>query len=289
MNGVPHQGLRTATERLVPGSLYRKPYERITDGRPRRVLIVGAGTGSDVAIALRRGARRVDAVEIDPKILEIGRRRHPDRPYDDPRVVTHVNDGRAFLERTDQRFDLILFALPDSLALVTGAGAIRLESYLFTREALEAARRRLSEHGGFAMYNYYREQWLVDRYARTVAEAFGHEPCVDALPGAGRQVAISVAVHPGDQNCSPEAADSRVAPATDDKPFPYFRGGMLPMLYLAALVAVVLGSLAPCASSEGLSAQCARTWPCSSWEPPSCSSRRRASRHSRSYSAPPGL
>ena len=207
------------------------------------MLVVGAGTGSDVAIALRRGARRVDAVEIDPKILEIGRRRHPDRPYDDPRVVTHVNDGRAFLERTDQRFDLILFALPDSLALVTGAGAIRLESYLFTREAIEAARRRLSEHGGFAMYNYYREQWLVDRYARTVAEAFGHEPCVDALPGAGRQVAISVAVHPGDQNCSPEAAVSRVAPATDDKPFPYFRGGMLPMLYLAALVAVVLGSL----------------------------------------------
>lgn len=244
VNGVPHQELRTARERMQPGSLYRKPYDRIGDGTPQRVLIVGAGTGSDVAIALRRGAHRVDAVEIDPKILEIGRRNHPDRPYDDPRVATHVDDGRAFLERTDRRYDLILFALPDSLALVTGAGAIRLESYLFTREALEAARRRLTERGGFAMYNYYREQWLVDRYAGTVAEAFGHEPCVDEVPGGGRQVAISIAVDPADQRCEPVAAVSRVEPATDDRPFPYFRGGMLPTLYLAALVAVVLASIA---------------------------------------------
>jgi hypothetical protein len=244
VNGVPHQEMRTARERLAPGSLYRKPYERIAGSAPGNVLVIGAGTGSDVAIALSRGARRVDAVEIDPKILDIGRESHPDRPYDDPRVVTHVDDGRAFLERTERRFDLILFALPDSLALVTGAGAIRLESYLFTRQAIEAARDRLTERGGFAMYNYYREAWLVDRFAGTVAAAFGHEPCVDALPGEGRQVAISIAVRKPDQRCeavTPAAA--RVMPATDDKPFPYFRGGMLPPLYLVALALVLLASV----------------------------------------------
>ncbi len=129
----------------------------------------------------------VDAVEIDPEILDLGRRFHPDRPYDDPRVTTHVDDGRAFLERTDARYDLILFALPDSLTLVNGSGAIRLESYLFTKEAIESVREHLTEQGGFAMYNYYRQDWLVDRYAGTVAAVFGHPPCVDKLrPAAGR-------------------------------------------------------------------------------------------------------
>ena len=78
-------------------------------------------------------------------------------------MTTYVNDGRAFLERTDKKYDLILFALPDSLTLVSGASALRLESYLFTEEAIQSAREHLAPGGAFSMYNYYREQWLVDR------------------------------------------------------------------------------------------------------------------------------
>ena len=59
-------------------------------------------------------------MEIDPGLLQVGREKHTDRPYDDPRVTTHVDDGRAFLERTDRRYDLILLALPDSATIVTG-------------------------------------------------------------------------------------------------------------------------------------------------------------------------
>ena len=211
---------------------------------PGRVLIIGAGTGNDVSIALAKGATHVDAVEIDPKILDLGRRLHPDRPYDDPRVSTHVGDGRAFLEQTDSLFDLILFALPDSITLVTGSSAIRLESYLFTREAIDAARRRLTDGGGFAMYNYYRENWLVDRYAGTVAAAFGHEPCVDKVIEAAGRAVISAARHEANQRCVETAVPaSRVEPATDDRPFPYFRGGFIPSLYLFALSGILLASL----------------------------------------------
>jgi len=243
VNGIPHQYARGVEGRLRYDPQYGVPYERLVRDAPGRVLVVGAGTGNDVAVALAKGAERVDAVEIDPRILDLGRRWHPDRPYDDPRVTTHVGDGRAFLERTDARFDLILFALPDSLALVTGSSAIRLESFLFTREALEAVRRRLTERGGFAMYNYYREDWLVDRYAGTVAEAFGHEPCVDRVERVAGQSVISVAVDPRDQRCETSAARvARAAPATDDRPFPYYRGG-IPSLYLVALAGILLASL----------------------------------------------
>jgi SAM-dependent methyltransferase len=244
VNGVPHQVARGTEGRLRDDPLYGLPYERVAPGSLGRVLVVGAGTGNGVAVALAKGAAHVDAVEIDPKILDLGRRHHPDRPYDDPRVTTHVDDGRAFLERTDARFDLILFALPDSLALVTGGGAIRLESYLFTREALATVRERLTDTGAFAMYNLYRQDWLVDRYAGTVASAFGHEPCVDTFKRVGGQAVISVAVDEGDQRCVRTAAPAdRVAPATDDRPFPYFRGGSLPRLYLLALGGILLVSL----------------------------------------------
>lgn len=244
VNGIPHQVARGTEGRLRDDPLYGVPYERVTRSSPRRVLIIGAGTGNDVAVALSKGAARVDAVEIDPKILDLGRRRHPDRPYQDPRVTTHVEDGRAFLERTGARYDLILFALPDSLALVTGGGAIRLESYLFTREAMETVREHLTERGSFAMYNLYREDWLVDRYAGTVASAFGHEPCVDKVERVGGQAVISVAVEENDQRCARTVAPvNRVAPSTDDRPFPYFRGGFIPALYLFALSGILLVSL----------------------------------------------
>ena len=246
VNGIPHQVMRSAELRLLEEPQYGIPYERLEGNSLGRVLIVGAGSGSDVAIALSKGAEHVDAVEIDPRILQIGKERHPDRPYDDPRVSTFVNDGRAFLEQSDTKYDLILFALPDSLVLVSGASAIRLESYLFTREAVTAARDHLAPGGGFAMYNYYREDRLIDRLGGTVADAFGHDPCMDRVGNAGGQAVIAAGLTPRDQTCSPDQASlpaERTAPATDDRPFVYFFGNSLPALYLLALGCILLVSL----------------------------------------------
>lgn len=246
-NGVPHQVMAPATALLDTEPQYGLPYDRLPENRLRRVLIVGAGSGSDVAIALSKGAGHVDAVEIDPRILQIGEERHPERPYSSERVTTYVNDGRAFLEQATTEYDLILFALPDSLALVTGASAVRLESYLFTREAVASARARLTPGGGFAMYNYYREDRLIDRLTDTVAHAFGHAPCVDRL-GTGQGLAvIATALEQQEQQCAsaqiPAKPTDRATLPTDDRPFPYFFGSMLPRVYVIALLGVLLVSL----------------------------------------------
>ena len=71
---------------------YNSPY--VFQPNARDVLIVGAGTGNDVAAAVRNGARHVDAVEIDPAILELGRQLHPEKPYDSPSVTAYVQDAR---------------------------------------------------------------------------------------------------------------------------------------------------------------------------------------------------
>jgi hypothetical protein len=245
VNGVPHQVIVSTELRRRGEPIYFRPYEVMTSP-PREVLVIGAGTGSDVAIALESGARRVDAVEIDPRLAGLGRALNPDRPYDDPRVRLIVDDGRAFLERTDQRYDLILFALPDSLTLVSGQASLRLESYLFTREAIAAARDRLTPDGVFGMYNYYRERWLIDRFGETIRQVFGHAPCHDGVGGQGRFALLSVGRVREDVACrhvwAPET-DPIPEPATDDHPFPYLRGPSIPTLYLAAMALVLLASL----------------------------------------------
>ena len=67
------------------------------------MLIVGAGTGTDVAIALSAGREHVDAVEIDPTLQRFGAQHDPDHAYQDPRVSVHINDGRAFLQQHRRR------------------------------------------------------------------------------------------------------------------------------------------------------------------------------------------
>src|SRR6266550_1256855 len=131
VNGIPHQRLTSAAAREKEEPWYSEPYLRVPR-TPQNALIVGAGTGTDIAIALSHGVRHVDAVEIDPTLLRFGRQNNPNHVYQDPRVTSHVNDGRAYLQTTHKTFDLILFALPDSLTLVSGASSLRLESYLFT-------------------------------------------------------------------------------------------------------------------------------------------------------------
>jgi hypothetical protein len=244
VNGVPHQAIIATEERRSIEPVYVLPYDHIGGDRLRNVLIIGAGNGGDVATALSMGAEHVDAVEIDPRLLQLGRDLHPDHPYDDPRVDAHVNDGRAFLEQTDATYDLIVFALPDSLTLVAGQSSIRLESYLFTLQAIQAARDHLAPNGAFTMYNFYRERWLVDRYAGTLETVFGSTPCLDDV-GSGQLAALTVTVAPQDLACStPWAAAGEVPPpATDDHPFPYLRQAAVPPLYLLTIGLILLASL----------------------------------------------
>jgi hypothetical protein len=244
VNGIPHQAITSTAERRRLGSLYFVPYEHVAANPLGNVLVIGAGNGNDVATALAMGAQHVDAVEIDPRLLQLGRELHPDHPYADSRVDAYVDDGRAFLERTHATYDLILFALPDSLTLVSGQSSIRLESYLFTIEAIEAARDRLRPGGAFTMYNFYRERWLVDRYANTLQVAFEQTPCVDEK-GSGELAVLTVALDPGDMTCdTPWRPDGEVPPpATDDHPFPYLRTAQVPGFYLLSIGLILVASL----------------------------------------------
>jgi SAM-dependent methyltransferase len=148
------------------------------------VLIIGAGSGNDLSRALQWGAKdiHIDAVEIDPVIQKLGARDHPDKPYSDARVQPTINDGRNFLRSTDRKYDIIIYALVDSLVLHSSYANLRLESYLFTQQAFADARRCLKPGGMFIMYNAFRQGWLVSRLNRALRETFGNDPLVLILP-----------------------------------------------------------------------------------------------------------
>lgn len=244
VNNTPLQTSMSVEQARTNSPFYFFPYT-YADGNDN-VLVIGAGTGNDVAVALSEGATHVDAVEIDPALVQIGRDRHPDRPYDDPRVTLHVDDGRAFMERATRTYDLILFALPDSATIVTGQSALRLENYLFTTQALTRARSLLEPGGTFAMYNYY-EPWLLDRYANTIRTVYGTAPCVQLGPTQGQrqQAVLTLRDDASTGGCTttwtPRVGE--LEPSVDDRPFPYLGSRTIPPFYLVMLSLVLLTSL----------------------------------------------
>ena len=253
-----------------------------------------------MGLALAHGATSVDAVEIDPEIVRIGRQFHPERPYADPRVHSFVNDGRAFLRGATGEYDLVIFALTDSLTLVSSTANVRLESFLFTEEAFAAARDHLADDGIFVMYNFYREPWLIEKLATMVADVHGHEPLV-RLPGNNSAVIAagpgivtflaSGALDPAESDEVPIVGEIRPSPATDDWPFLYLRTPGIAPYYLAAigfLLAFALVAVFGSARLAGAQAVAGSARTSSCWGSRSCCSRRGAWSASACCSARPG-
>jgi hypothetical protein len=210
--------------------------------------------------------KSVTAVEIDPVIMKLGAKFHPDRPYSDPRVRLVNADGRVFLRNTNEKFDLIIFALPDSLTLTSSITSLRLESFLFTQDSLAAARDALARNGVLVLYNYYREPWLVEKLASMVGRTFGRDSFVSTYGGQGRGAVIvngprlseipAGAFGPYRENTfSSDETRLRVTgegffaatdkpPATDDWPFIYLPKKSFPALYLRGLAVILAISLA---------------------------------------------
>ncbi|HKP93730.1 MAG TPA: hypothetical protein VJS88_07520, partial [Chthoniobacterales bacterium] len=261
VNSIGHQA-------MIPWQskepFYRLVYELFPDARFRHALILGAGTGSDTATALAHGVQQITAVEIDPVILKLGVELHPDRPYSDPRVHRVINDGRVFLRNTKEKYDLIIFALPDSLTLTSSMANLRLESFLFTEDSLEAARAALAPDGVLVLYNYYRQAWLIEKLAGMVSRTFGRDSFVSTYGQVGRGAVIingpRLAVFPmrtaGPYRERAVAGATRmpvtgegligvgsIPPATDDWPFVYLEDRSFPALYVRGLAIVALISL----------------------------------------------
>jgi len=111
-------------------------------------LIVGGGTGSDARAASRNHYQHVTSVDIDAQIVALGREFHPEHPYRDPRVVTVIDDARAFFNRPSaEKYDIVCFGLPDSHAMSSAMSTLRLDNYVYTEEGIRAAWEKVGPGG----------------------------------------------------------------------------------------------------------------------------------------------
>ena len=229
------------------GYAYDYPY---TWKRPRRVLVVGSGTGNDVAAALRNGAAEVVAVEIDPRIVGVGRRLHLEHPYEDPRVRLVEDDARAYLKAPGPAFDLIVFGLLNahSSLFSTLSSNIRLDNYVYTVESLREALGRLTPDGALCLTIYVEQPWIASRLEAMLREAAGTPPRTapglysghiflagPGLPPPGARQEMRVGLPPGEAAAHPPGPN-----ATDDWPFLYLRDRVVPPTVGVASIGVLL-------------------------------------------------
>ncbi|HIE25957.1 TPA: SAM-dependent methyltransferase [Candidatus Poribacteria bacterium] len=141
-----------------------------------KVLILGAGGGADVLAALYHNARSVDAVELNPQVVELVRDKYGDftnhiyppeippnssftkRGTSDGKAISKkwpvqvvVAEARGFVQSTEERYDLIQVALLDSFSASASGVYALSESYLYTTEAIRQFLRHLREGGILAI------------------------------------------------------------------------------------------------------------------------------------------
>ena len=240
---------------------YQRPYQMMPV--PDTALVVGAGTGNDIAILLAMGVKHIDAVEIDPVIARIGRASHPLRPYDDPRVHLTITDARAYLRSPPHHYDLITFGTLDSQTLLGGMSSVRLDNYVYTQESFRAARAALRPGGSLVLYHLSGLWFIAARLYQNLDAAFDAPPRVLAastylfnytfVAGAAATGATLV---PAD-----DPLRMKLKLSTDDWPFPYLRGRRLPMHYAVGLGAVLVLGAAFVTLGAGKAALAKPNWP----------------------------
>ncbi len=246
-----HPGLMQEAPEENP---YNLPF-RFAKASPR-VLIVGAGTGNDAAAALRHGSSAVDAVEIDPAILDLGKRDHPEHPYESSRVSLYMTDARAFLKRTSQRYDLVLFGLRDSHTQLSDYSNMRVDNFVYTMESFREAARRLQPDGVLFVKFQVNRPWVAHRLAEMLQQTFGKAPLMFEATSSYTVGATCFVISPGQRVENALAGDAglkafvgrhpvalettEVPVTTDDWPYLYQREKRIPRTYVSIGAIVLL-------------------------------------------------
>lgn len=233
---------------------YLKPYQNQYDypyklSYPEDVLIVGAGTGNDVAGALRQGAKRIDVVEIDPMLVELGKCYHPEKPYQDPRVSVVIDDARSFLKKTTRKYDLVVFGLVDSHQIFSCMSNVRLDSFVYTVESFKEVRKILKDDGIVSVSFALGDVTSVSRMFGIIKESFDN--VAFALPNGFHPMGVQFLagkhnrpkVPQGDDYMFLRSAANNVPLSTDDWPFFYMQRKMIPLEYVIVILLTMLTSL----------------------------------------------
>lgn len=239
--------------------LYNIPFN-INNARGR-ALIVGAGTGNDVQGALRNGYREIYSVDIDREIIKLGKKLHPEKPYDSPQVIPVVNDARAFFEQYEgQDFDVVCYGFLDSHAMFSSMSSLRLDNFVYTEQGIRSAWEHINNNGHLVItISVYAGQWFYERLFWTIKQATGKEPFSVYL-GVHWAATFIVPKDGADIQFDRLSNYIRIYPmgpakhtrtTSDDWPFLYIRPNHFPWGYLIVLCGILIFTFAMIPSAFG--------------------------------------
>ena len=130
---------RRKSFRFVPFRFHHNP----------KVMIIGPGGGAEIRLALLSGSPKVTAVEMNPLIVDYVKSlgAAAGNVYSRPDVKLVMSEGRNFVRRTSERYDVILLGFVDSWAAVSSGGLSLTENYLYTADAFREYYDHLTDTG----------------------------------------------------------------------------------------------------------------------------------------------
>lgn len=139
----------------------------------RSAVAIGCGGGREIAAAKLAGVQRVVGVELNEDIVSIVRDEAAFNGgiYDAPGVEIVVEEGRHYLRRADERWDVVLLSIPVTKRAESYGGFALSESYLFTRESIGEYLDRLAPHGHVVVVCHSRQE--IGRLVNCALAAFG--------------------------------------------------------------------------------------------------------------------
>lgn len=114
------------------------------------LVILGAGTGSDVLQALYHGSAHIDAVEQNPQIIDLLKTQYADFSgdiYTRPDVKLHLAEARGFISNSSKKYDLISISLMDTFGASASGLYSMSENYLYTEQAIQQYLHHLNTNG----------------------------------------------------------------------------------------------------------------------------------------------
>lgn len=247
VNQLFHQKAINFNQEKPAFEKYLFPYQIFS---PSSVLIIGAGTGNDVWVAEKAGVPKIDAVEIDPMIFRIGKTMHPGQPYQDSRVRVFIDDARSFMHKSRDKYDMIVFGTLDSHASLSVTSSIRLDNYVYTRQALLEAKQHLNPNGVVVLLFSVPAKWIEIRLLELARSVFG-ESSTRYTVRDKYLFNLMIIAGPGMENLariSPQISNivSLLPPAVkmdlpeDNWPYLYLLNRGLPVLYLKVIAILIL-------------------------------------------------
>ena len=180
-NGLPEAGMlrKGSWHNASPTTRWLTALPVFARPETREMLVIGFGGGMLLEV-VPQSVKRIDVVELEPKVIEANRSVADERwrdPLSDPRVHIHTNDARNALLLADRQYDAIVSQPSHPWA----GGA----AHLYTREFFERVESRLSEDGAFVQWIGlpFVDEELLRGLLAALADVFDHVEAYQPPPG----------------------------------------------------------------------------------------------------------